>query len=160
MSIPTTKEKLVVVLGLTASGKSDLAVSLAKKFNGEIISADSRQVYKDMDIGTGKVPRDQIRNSKFEIRNKLQIQNSIFKKQKVYFYKGIRHHLLDVASPKRDFNVVRYKKLAQKAIHNIEKREKLPNFITETKIKCIEVVCAVGPYFFHYRFCLCITVFW
>jgi len=52
------KPKIVVILGPNASGKSDLAVLIAKKFNGEIISADSRQVYKGMDIGTGKVPRD------------------------------------------------------------------------------------------------------
>jgi len=49
--------KLIVILGPTASGKSELAIKLAKKFNGEIISADSRQVYKGMDIGTGKVSR-------------------------------------------------------------------------------------------------------
>jgi len=128
------KEKVVVVLGPTASGKSDLAVSLAKKFIGEVISADSRQVYKDMDIGSGKIPRDQIRNQKSlpdrtvvrasEARNNFKILNSKF--QNFYYYKGIRHHLLDVASPKRDFHVVRYKKLAQKAIHNIEKRSTLP----------------------------------
>ena len=50
--------KMIVVAGPTASGKSDLAIALARKFNGEIISADSRQVYRGMDIGTGKVTRD------------------------------------------------------------------------------------------------------
>jgi len=48
------KQKIIVILGPTSSGKSDLAVKLAKKFDGEIISADSRQVYKGMDLGTGK----------------------------------------------------------------------------------------------------------
>lgn len=93
-------KKIIVVLGPTASGKSDLAVRLAKKFNGEIISADSRQVYRGMDIGTGKITREKM--------------------------KGIPHHLLDVASPKRRFTVVQYRKLALSAINKIFKRGKLP----------------------------------
>lgn len=52
------KQKLIVIMGPNASGKSDLAVEIAKKFNGEVVSADSRQVYRGMDIGTGKVPKD------------------------------------------------------------------------------------------------------
>lgn len=93
-------EKLVVILGPTASGKSSLGINLAKKFNGEIISADSRQVYKGMDIGTGKV-------SKAE--------------QKI-----VKHHLLDVASPKKQFTVTDFKKLAYKSIIDMRKRGKLP----------------------------------
>jgi tRNA dimethylallyltransferase len=92
--------KLIVILGPTASGKSELAVKLAKKFNGEIISADSRQVYKGMDIGTGKVTKKEMR--------------------------GIPHHLLDAASPKRRFTVVQYRKLALKAIKKIQRKGKLP----------------------------------
>jgi len=87
--------KLIVILGPTASGKSEMAVELAKKFNGEIISADSRQVYKGMDIGTGKIT----------------------KKGRG----GIPHYLLDVASPKRRFTVVQYRKLALEAINKIFK---------------------------------------
>ena len=103
--------KLLVILGPTASGKSDLAISLAKKFNGEIISADSRQVYKGMDIGTGKVPK-----------NKETLINSEF-----YYSEGIRHHLLDIADPKKDnFSVAEYQELATKAIDDIQKRGKLP----------------------------------
>ena len=56
-------KKLIVILGPTASGKSELAVKIAKKFNGEIISADSRQVYKGMDIGTGKITKKEMRGS-------------------------------------------------------------------------------------------------
>jgi tRNA dimethylallyltransferase len=103
--------KLLVIVGPTASGKSDLAISLAKKFNGEIISADSRQVYKGMDIGTGKVPKDRETpiNSEF------------------YYSEGIRHHLLDIADPKKDnFSVAEYQKLATKTIDDIQKRGKLP----------------------------------
>jgi len=106
------KPKILVILGPTASGKSDLAVKLAKKFNGEIISADSRQVYKGLDIGSGKVPRDRITNSKLLTAD--------------YSYKDVPHHLLDVASPKRVFTASQYQKLGQKAIKDILKRDKLP----------------------------------
>jgi len=92
--------KLVVILGPTASGKSNLAVKLAKFFNGEIISADSRQVYRGMNIGTGKIT----------------------KKER----EGISHHLLDVVSPKTKFTVSQYQKLANKKIKEIFQRHHLP----------------------------------
>lgn len=94
------RKKIIVILGPTASGKSDLAVRLAKKIGGEVISADSRQVYKKMDIGTGKISQKEA--------------------------KGIPHHLLDVASPKRRFTVAQYQKLAKKAIEKIFKKGKTP----------------------------------
>jgi len=112
-------KKLVVILGPTASGKSGLAIKLAQKFKGEIISADSRQVYKGMDIGTAKVTRDKSKIK--EQKSKIQSKN-----KKGYFHKGIRHYLLDVASPKRKFTVVQYRKLALKAIDKIFKNNKLP----------------------------------
>ncbi len=96
----TMKPHILVIVGPTASGKSDLAVKLAKKLDGEVISADSRQVYKGLDIGTGKITKKEM--------------------------KGIRHHLLDVADPKKKFNVIEYVKLADKAIADILKRGKLP----------------------------------
>jgi tRNA dimethylallyltransferase len=94
------KIKLLVILGPTASGKSDLAVELAHKFDGEIISADSRQVYKGLDIGTGKIT--------------------------VAEMKGIPHHLLDVADPSQTFSVQDFQDLATKAIEEIHSRDKLP----------------------------------
>ena len=94
------KKKLIVILGPTASGKSELAVKIAKTFNGEVISADSRQVYKGMDIGTGKITKKEM--------------------------EGIPHHLLDVASPKRKFTVAQYQKLALKAINKIFRKGKIP----------------------------------
>ena len=104
MSSPPSKipKKLViiVVLGPTASGKSDLAMHLAQKYNGEVISADSRQVYRGMDIGTGKVTKKEMG--------------------------GIPHHLLDVASPRKNFDVVQWKKKADKTVRDIAKRGKLP----------------------------------
>ena len=95
-----TQNKLIVILGPTASGKSDLAVKIAKKFNGEVISADSRQVYRGMDIGSGKITHGEMR--------------------------GIPHYLLDVASPRQRFTAARFKKIGQKAIKEIQAKNKLP----------------------------------
>lgn len=94
------KPKVLVILGPTASGKSDLAVALAKKFKGEVISADSRQVYEGLAIGTGKITKKEM--------------------------KGVKHHLLDVISPKKTFTVEEFQRLAEKAIENILKKKKLP----------------------------------
>ncbi|MEK7176942.1 MAG: tRNA (adenosine(37)-N6)-dimethylallyltransferase MiaA [Patescibacteria group bacterium] len=88
------KKKILVILGPTASGKSALGVRLAKKFGGEIISADSRQIYRGLDIGTGKITKKEMR--------------------------GVKHHLLDVASPKEQFSVAEYKKLAEEKINKIK----------------------------------------
>lgn len=95
-----TLDKIIVIMGPTASGKSDLAIALAQKHNGEIISADSRQVYRGMDIGTGKVTKAE--------------------------QKLAQHHLLDVASPKRSYNVTHFVRDAKKAIADIQKRGKTP----------------------------------
>ncbi len=92
--------KILVVVGPTASGKSDLAVHLAEKFNGEVVSADSRQVYKGLDIGTGKITTEEMR--------------------------GIPHHLLSVVSPDTIFSVSEYRTMAEIAIANIVLRGKLP----------------------------------
>jgi len=99
-------QKLLVILGPTASGKSDLAIKLAQLFNGEIISADSRQVYRGMNLGTGKVPRDA----------------TPFQQKDAYFSQGIRHYLLDVAEPNTYFSLSDYQKLAFQAIQEIQKQ--------------------------------------
>jgi tRNA dimethylallyltransferase len=90
--------KLIVVVGATASGKTDLAIKLAKKYNGEVVSADSRQIYRGMDIGTAK-PVD---------------------------LKGVPHWLLNIKNPDQPYTVAEYKKNAVKIIKNIQKRGKLP----------------------------------
>ena len=96
----TDKPAILVILGPTASGKSDLAVTLAKKLNGEVVSADSRQVYKGLDLGTGKITKKEMG--------------------------GIPHYMLDVASPDRNYSVDRYQKHTYEVIDNILKRGKLP----------------------------------
>jgi len=92
--------KLIVIVGPNASGKSKLAVKLAKGFDGQVVSADSRQVYKGLDIGSGKIT----------------------KKEMV----SVPHYLLSVASPKSVFTVTRYRKMALSAIKKIQKSGKLP----------------------------------
>ncbi|MDD4409714.1 MAG: tRNA (adenosine(37)-N6)-dimethylallyltransferase MiaA [Candidatus Pacebacteria bacterium] len=98
------KEKLIVILGPTASGKTDLGIFLAKKYDGEIISADSRLVYEGMDIGTAKPEKDTGTEG--------------------YVVKGIPHHLIDICSPKKPFNAALFKKKAIKEIKNIQKKNK------------------------------------
>lgn len=93
-------KKIIAIVGPTASGKSDLAIQLARKYNGEVISADSRQVYRGMDVGTGKVTRKE--------------------------QKRIHHHLLDVANPRRSYNVTHFIRDAKKALASIQKHGKLP----------------------------------
>lgn len=93
-------KKIIVILGPTAAGKSKLTIKLAQEFRGEIVSADSRQVYKKMDIGTDKISKEEMG--------------------------GIPHYLLDVINPRKHFNVVQYQKLATKTINDILAREKVP----------------------------------
>lgn len=94
------KPKIIVVCGPTATGKSDLAVSIAKKVGGEIISADSRQIYKGLDIGSGKITKKEMR--------------------------GVPHYMLDVVSAKSTFTVAQFKKKGEKIIEDILKRGKVP----------------------------------
>jgi len=102
-------KKIIVILGPTATGKTKLAVKLAMKYSGEIISADSRQVYQGMDIGTGKDLKD------------YQIG-----RQHVPYY------LIDIVSPKSEFNVAKYQKLAYQAIDDILARDKIPFLVGGT----------------------------
>jgi len=107
-------KKLLVICGPTATGKTSLALALAKKFKGEIVSADSRQVYKGMDIGTGKgLPV----NSKFEIRNS-KLGGS-------YKVAGVPVWGYDLVDPKEGFSVADYINLARNILVDIERRGKL-----------------------------------
>ena len=99
MSSNCEKSKIIVILGTTASGKTSLGVSLAKKLNGEVVSADSRQVYRGLDVGSGKDLAE---------------------------YGDVKYHLIDVADPKDRYSVADYQKAAYAAIEDILKRGKLP----------------------------------
>ena len=119
-------KKLLVIVGPTAIGKTSLAIALAKKFNGEVISADSRQVYKGMDIGTGK---DLSRNSKFQRESRLLFPNSKleFRNLGLGFYtvSGVRIWGYDLVEPKKDFSVAQYIKIVRVIIDDIFARGKL-----------------------------------
>jgi tRNA dimethylallyltransferase len=106
------KPKLLVILGPTASGKSKLAVELAQKYNGEIISADSVQVYKGLNIGSAKVEGVRVNGT--------------------FTYKNIPHHCIDFIDPDEKFTVAQYKECAEKAIDNIVNRGKLPILVGGT----------------------------
>ena len=93
-------KKVVVVCGPTASGKTALAVALAKAHNGEVVSADSMQIYRRMDIGTAKPTREEM--------------------------EGIPHHMIDVIDPEEDFSVARYVDMAARCVDDILARGKLP----------------------------------
>ena len=98
--IKTEKIPLLIVAGPTATGKSDSAVELALRMNGEVISADSMQVYRGMDIGSAKVTREEMR--------------------------GVPHHLIDCVDPSENWNVVRFQKEARRAVRDITSRGRLP----------------------------------
>ena len=98
--------KLIVILGPTACGKSGLGVTLAKRFNGEIVSADSRQVYRGLDLGTGKITAEEM--------------------------EGVPHHLLDVANPGEQYSVARFQQEAYVAIDGILERGHQPFLVGGT----------------------------
>ena len=100
------KPKVIVIVGPTASGKTSLSIELAKKINGEIVSCDSMQIYKDMDIGSAKPTQEEMQ--------------------------GIKHYLIDVVSPAERFSVAEYKKQAEKAIEEILSKGKVPIVIGGT----------------------------
>ncbi len=114
--------KILVILGPTASGKSDLAIQLAREFEGEIISADSRQVYRGMDIGSGKVTRDSF-SPRINSETKPLPKN---KKIIPYWSEGIPHYLIDIVNPKTKYNAAKFKKDAEKIIKYILSRGKIP----------------------------------
>lgn len=107
-------DKLVVVAGTNASGKSSLGIELALKYNAEIVSADSRQVFKGLDLGSGKVTIDEM--------------------------KGVPHYLIDVAAPNDFFSLSDYQKQAYDAIDSIIERSKIPFLVGGTGLY-VNAVC-------------------
>ena len=109
-----SKKKLIVILGPTATGKTALAVKLAKKFKGEIVSADSRQIYEKMNIGTAKPEKKET--------------------------KSIPYYLMGILPPDKEFNVAIYKKIAVQVIKEIQKKDKLPFLVGGTGLYVQAVV--------------------
>lgn len=100
------KPKVIVICGPTASGKTGLSIEVAKEVGGEIVSADSMQIYKEMDIGTAKVTKEEA--------------------------EGIRHYMIDVVSPEEKYSVAEYKKQAEEAIEVILNKKKVPIIVGGT----------------------------
>ena len=100
------KKPLIILAGPTAVGKTKASIMLAKQIGAEIISADSMQVYKYMDIGSAKITRDEM--------------------------EGVRHYLINILEPEEEFNVVRFQKLAFEAMEQIYERGKIPLIVGGT----------------------------
>ncbi len=108
------KENLIVLVGPTAVGKTDMSIELAQSFNGEIISGDSMQVYRGMDIGTAKVSKEEQR--------------------------GIPHHLIDIKEPTEPFSVQEFQQRATKLIEEIGSRKKRPFLVGGTGLYVSSVI--------------------
>lgn len=101
-----TKNKLIILAGPTASGKTSVSIDLAKRIGGEIISADSMQVYKYMDVGTAKISVEEMQ--------------------------GVKHHLIDVLDPREDFNIVKFQNMVKCSIDEIVKNGHIPILVGGT----------------------------
>ena len=101
-----TKDKLIILAGPTASGKTAVSIDLAKRIGGEIISADSMQIYRGMDIGTAKITSDEMQ--------------------------GVKHYLINVSDPKEDFNIVKFQNMVKCSIEEIKKNGHIPILIGGT----------------------------
>lgn len=101
-----TKYKLIILAGPTASGKTAVSVDLAKRIGGEIISADSMQIYRGMDIGTAKITADEMQ--------------------------GVKHYLINVSDPKEDFNIVKFQNMVKCSIEEIKKNGHIPILVGGT----------------------------
>ncbi len=118
--------KILVVCGPTATGKTSLAISLAQKFKGELVSADSKQVYQGLDIGTGKdIPPD-------------------FRKRGYYKYKGIKIWGYDLIGPKDEFSVSQFVSFARAKIGQIHKKGKLPILVGGTGLYIRAIVDGIS----------------
>ena len=107
-------KKLLVIVGATATGKSNLAIKIAKKFNGEIISADSRQIYRNLDIGTGKITEQE--------------------------QKQVKHYMINIVSVKKQYTVAQYTQQANKIIKKIWRQQKLPIICGGSPLYVISVI--------------------
>ena len=108
------KEKLAVLIGPTAVGKTKLSILLAKRFNAEIISGDSMQIYKSMDIGTAKIKEEEM--------------------------EGIPHHLIDIKNPEDPFSAAEFQELVRSKITEITSRGKLPMIVGGTGLYIQSVI--------------------
>jgi len=124
----STLKPLIVILGPTSSGKTEIGLKLAKQYNGEIINADSRQIYKEMLIATGSPITTN--------RGLTPVTTGI----KPLFIKNIPHHLFHIKNPNQKFSLSQYKKLAIKTISDIHKKNKIPILVGGTGLYISSIV--------------------
>lgn len=129
------KQKLIVIVGPTASGKTSAAIEVAKEFNGEIICADSRTIYREMNIGTAKPKYDKDNNIE---TNKSEILSLFL--DKPIMVEGVAHWGFDLVNPDESFTVADFKTYADSKIKEIIKREKLPILVGGTGLYVSAVV--------------------
>ena len=109
------KDKILIIAGPTAVGKTSLSIKLAKELDGEIVSTDSMQIYKHMDIGSAKITKEEM--------------------------DGVPHHMIDVVDPSTSFSVAEYKEMASKCINDIISRNKLPILVGGTGLYINALTC-------------------
>ena len=114
MKILDSKQKLLVIIGPTAVGKTKLSIEMAKRYNGEIISGDSMQIYRGMDIGTAKIKKEEM--------------------------EGIPHYLIDIKEPFENFSVAEFQHLVRAKIEEIAKKGKLPIIVGGTGLYIQSVI--------------------
>lgn len=114
MKILDSKQKLLVIIGPTAVGKTKLSIEMAKRYNGEIISGDSMQIYRSMDIGTAKIKPEEM--------------------------EGIPHHLIDIKNPDESFSVAEFQQLVRERISDITSKGKLPIIVGGTGLYIQSVI--------------------
>ena len=105
----------MVLAGPTAVGKTELSIKLAKELNGEIISTDSMQIYKHMDIGSAKITAEEM--------------------------DGVPHHMIDIVEPHEEFSVAEFKRIAEKCIEDVLRRGKLPILVGGTGLYINALTC-------------------
>ena len=112
------KPLVIVIVGPTASGKTAASIAIAKRFQGEIVSADSMQIYRKMNIGTAKPSQEEMA--------------------------GIPHHMIDIINPEEDFNVTRFQQMAKEAIEEILAKGKLPIVVGGTGLYVSSLIHAIS----------------
>lgn len=133
--MPKRKPKLICIVGPTASGKTEWGIKLAKKFEGEIISADSRQIYQGMDVGTGKITIDN--EPSYAKASEGQAAKS--RSNKIVI-REIPHYMINILEPDQKFTAADFKKRSLKIIRNIHKENKLPFLVGGTGLYIQSVV--------------------
>ena len=159
-NIMSTLKPLIVILGPTSSGKTEMGLKLAREYNGEIINADSRQIYREMDIGTGsptlchsgsnrwfhspeglwKLNAKRNKNAAQMQKGSTALKGLWSQRNNIILINNIPHHLFNIKNPNQKFSLSQYKKLAIKTINDIHKKGKIPILVGGTGLYISAIV--------------------